>query len=603
MAHRRILQGCLVMGLVGSCKHAAPENTSEQPTPAANQQAELANSVPVVSIRSAVVKHRNEHNAKIRADWEAMTGYSAAATSASWKKFPHGCEEGTAGGEVKENPALFSKNGVLAVTFSYQTSVAADGNVKFCYRTADGKQNPNLHLKPGDHLKLTLRNDTPVSQSAATMAMDMSSPGTAPCGSSIMTNSTTNLHYHGTNTRPVCHQDEVIRTMVNSGETFNFDLAIPADEPPGLYWYHPHIHGLAEAAVPGGASGALIVDGLGLVTKEVQNLRHRTFVLRDQLLPTTATVTDSTPAWDISINGTPILSPDYVAPTLTMSKGKSEFWRVVNTAGDAMFDLQVVYDGVPQSLKVVALDAVPTNSQNNQRKGKAVTKTNYILAPGNRVEFIVAPPGPSVKVAKLITRQVDTGPGGDFDPERPLLNLRLDQSIKAAAALSSPVDIMPVETGTANPQRFAGLDAATPVAQRKLYFMSVDTATDTDFFVVVDGQTPVKFDPSLPPAITTTQGSTEDWVIENHTDELHSFHIHQIHFLLLERNGVPVPPEERQYLDVINVPYWDGVGPYPSVKVRMDFRGPYVGDFVYHCHILEHEDKGMMAIIRVKPKA
>jgi hypothetical protein len=54
-------------------------------------------------------------------------------------------------------------------------------------------------------------------------------------------------------------------------------------------------------------------------------------------------------------------------------------------------------------------------------------------------------------------------------------------------------------------------------------------------------------------------------------------------------------------LDTIQVPFWDGKGPYPSVKVRMDFRGPDTGDFVYHCHILNHEDNGMMAIIRVNP--
>jgi FtsP/CotA-like multicopper oxidase with cupredoxin domain len=75
--------------------------------------------------------------------------------------------------------------------------------------------------------------------------------------------------------------------------------------------------------------------------------------------------------------------------------------------------------------------------------------------------------------------------------------------------------------------------------------------------------------------------------------------MHQIHFLLLARNGVPV--SDGQYLDMINLPYWSGKGPYPSVTVRMDFRGPIVGDFVYHCHILGHEDNGMMAIIRVNP--
>jgi len=118
----------------------------------------------------------------------------------------------------------------------------------------------------------------------------------------------------------------------------------------------------------------------------------------------------------------------------------------------------------------------------------------------------------------------------------------------------------------------------------------------------VRGQQPKLFDPNEPPAITTTQGSVEDWIIQNRAAEVHEFHMHQIHFLLLAVNGVPVPKEQRQFYDTFQVPYWDQVGKYPSIKVRMDFRGPVVGDFVYHCHILQHEDAGMMATIRVLPK-
>ncbi len=77
--------------------------------------------------------------------------------------------------------------------------------------------------------------------------------------------------------------------------------------------------------------------------------------------------------------------------------------------------------------------------------------------------------------------------------------------------------------------------------------------------------------------------------------------MHQIHFQLLERNGVGVPKTEQQFLDTVDVPFWSGTGSYPSVKLRMDFRGMVVGDYVYHCHILGHEDFGMMAIIRVLP--
>jgi FtsP/CotA-like multicopper oxidase with cupredoxin domain len=69
----------------------------------------------------------------------------------------------------------------------------------------------------------------------------------------------------------------------------------------------------------------------------------------------------------------------------------------------------------------------------------------------------------------------------------------------------------------------------------------------------------------------------------------------------MERDGVPVPAKDQQYQDMINIPFWSGKGAYPSVKVRMDFRGSTVGNFVYHCHILGHEDNGMMAIIQVNP--
>ena len=79
--------------------------------------------------------------------------------------------------------------------------------------------------------------------------------------------------------------------------------------------------------------------------------------------------------------------------------------------------------------------------------------------------------------------------------------------------------------------------------------------------------------------------------------------MHQIHFLLLAVNGVPVPPEQHSSTTCIQVPYWTGTGAYPSITVRMDFRGPDIGDFVYHCHILGHEDNGMMAIIRVLPRS
>ena len=204
-----------------------------------------------------------------------------------------------------------------------------------------------------------------------------------------------------------------------------------------------------------------------------------------------------------------------------------------------------------------------------------------------------------MKNALLVTQNVDTGPDGDVDPFRPIARLKVENATTDAARLPRATpDVISAFRST--PQRFEGLESAAATMRRKLYFS--EDNPDGKFFITVDGEVPKLFDPDAPPAIVTTQGSVEDWIIENRAMENHEFHMHQIHFLLMAVNGVPVSADKRQFLDMVDIPFWSGTGPYPSVTVRMDFRGSDIGDFVYHCHILEHEDKGMMQIIRVMPK-
>jgi FtsP/CotA-like multicopper oxidase with cupredoxin domain len=105
---------------------------------------------------------------------------------------------------------------------------------------------------------------------------------------------------------------------------------------------------------------------------------------------------------------------------------------------------------------------------------------------------------------------------------------------------------------------------------------------------------------SDPPAITTHVGAVEDWTVENRTGETHAFHIHQIHFLFMAVNGNPLADQELR--DTVIVPAWSGKGGYPNVSLRMDFRDPEIaGTFVFHCHVLDHEDAGMMQKIQVNP--
>ncbi len=509
------------------------------------------------------------------------------------------CPRFAAGSTITAPEDLFSRNGVLRVSFTYETATDENGNTLYCFVNSDGAQSPTLHVYPGDRLLITLTNNVPASAGSSEAMAAM--PGmmlSNACGATTMTAASVNIHYHGTNPPPSCHQDEVIRTLVNTGETFEYEVQFPRDEPPGLYWYHPHVHGISEPAVQGGASGALIVEGIQDINRAVARLPQQLLIIRDNLVPGSPDPGGSIPSWDVSLNYVPVAYPSFIPAVIQMRPFERQFWRVLNASADTIIDLELRYDGIAQPLEVVALDGVPTGSQDGASRGRSITRTHILLPPASRAEFIVRAPSTSVQSATLVTLNVDTGPDGDNDPERPLAAVQLSE--RGSETTRSVPDVSALPTA----QRFAGLDRGHANAQRTLYFSEVlsdptDPNSPTNFYITVDGQTPTLYSPDNPPAIVTTQGSVEDWTIENRAMENHEFHIHQIHFLVLEQNGVPV--EDGQYLDTIQVPYWSGSGPYPSVKVRMDFRGDVTGDFVYHCHILGHEDGGMMAIVRVRP--
>jgi FtsP/CotA-like multicopper oxidase with cupredoxin domain len=516
------------------------------------------------------------------------------------------CPRLAPGSVVHNPPSLFSQKGVLVVNFSYQTTTDADGRTLFCFMTPDGKENPTLHVRAGDHLIVNVTNNVPASGG---MSMAMSSAD--QCGDSVMTATSMNIHYHGTNTSPICHQDEVIHTIINSGQSFQYNLAFPSDEPSGLYWYHPHIHGIAEPAVLGGASGAIVVEGLENLQPAVAGLRQRIIVLRDQLVAGGLAPGGSVPSWDLTLNNIPIAYPALTPTIIRMRTGESQLWRVTNSAADSLVDLQVLFDGVPQTLQIVGLDGVPTGSQDGTRQGTIVPAKHILLPTAGRAEFIVAAPPSSVKKAIFMTNAVVTGPTGDNDTQRTLATIRT-----FGTDANDDDGVVPAVNAAPGVQRFEGLKTAAVNTKRKLYFSEVisdpsNPLSPTNFFITVEGATPTKFDPANPPAIITTQGQVEDWTIENRATENHEFHFHQIHFLVLGQNNFQVNGSQPQanvagqFLDMIQIPYWDGnpKHPYPSVKVRMDFRGPDIGDFVYHCHILGHEDNGMMSVIRVLPAA
>lgn len=514
------------------------------------------------------------------------------------------CSRPPAGAEATAPPDLFSHHGVLSASLNYNTTVDDAGRTLFCFQTPGGKESPTLHVHPGDRINIRLTNT--VAEPPGGPA-EMISNKKQMCGDSKMTLASVNMHFHGTNTAPTCHSDETIHTLINAGETFVYDVMIPKDEPPGLYWYHPHVHGISSAAVQGGATGLIEVEGIENIQPAVAGLPVRYLAIRDQAQTAGAVRGKPVPSWDLSLNYVPIAYPDYRPALIKMNAGTQEFWRVANTSANTIVHLKLTYDGVRQPLQVVGIDGVPLGSQDGKQEGTIETRKDILIPTAGRVEFIVAAPSTRVKRAVLSTMAIDTGTTGDSDPERPLATIET-----TTANLHLPR--VAERSGPPSPQRFQGLDNAKVTARRTLYFSEVpyDLAArhsgppfgdHTDFFITVKGQEPRLFRPNEKPAITTMEGSVEDWTIQNRSTEVHEFHMHQIHYLLLAVNGAPVAKARRQFYDTYHVPYWTGKGPYPSITVRMDFRGHIAGDFVYHCHILDHEDAGMMATIRVLPKS
>jgi FtsP/CotA-like multicopper oxidase with cupredoxin domain len=540
-----------------------------------------------------------------------------------------GCPRPSPGSTVSEPENLRSRDGVLKVDLTARNEKQPDGSIRYCFVDTNGKESPTLRVNPGDLVILNLKNDltdfgSDGAASHAHIHMDVDKSAATCAATDAMTRASTNLHFHGLTIPPTCHQDDVMHTSIQPGDKpFEYRFRVPENEAPGLYWYHPHIHGFTKEQVLGGASGAIIVEGLERADKAVAELPERVLIIRDQdLLNPNAPPSKSEPvipkmlfdrdgdaantgtgfgkpAKDLSINFVPVPYPDYPPAAIETKPDEQQLWRVVNASGITYLNLELLFDRQPQPLGLVAIDGVPLNTA-GLPADFVDWQTHLGVPPGARVEFIVK--GPPLGVPALfVTKTVDTGPGGENDPNRAL----------AIVTASKDAPAQPVQLATASKplaaSQFPWLGSVAPVRTRKLYFSEKllepnNPNSATEFYLTVDGQTPQKFDPkSGVPNIIVKQGTVEDWIIENRSSELHAFHIHQLHFLLLDYGGRPV--NEPFLRDTVNVPYYNArTLAYPSVTLRMDFRDPNtIGDFVYHCHLLEHEDGGMMGLIRVEP--
>jgi len=265
-----------------------------------------------------------------------------------------------------------------------------------------------------------------------------------------------------------------------------------------------------------------------------------------------------------------------VRPRIEIAPKERQFWRIVNASPDRYLDLQL--DG--QTFEIVALDGMPLAYHGPDGPTRATD--HLLLAPAGRLEAIVTGP-PSGTPRALRTLCVDTGPDGDPNPGMVLADLVQPGANRSGS--NAPL------------KQVHAIDDRPPLYKRRDFERLKTTAPD--FTVIftedknafhINGR---KFAPDAGPMTRVRVGTYQHWRIVNDTAELHPFHIHQVHFLAYAENGVPL--SHTAWLDTVNVPYRG------TVDVILDFTDPVIkGMSVFHCHLLNHEDKGMMAKILFK---
>ena len=473
---------------------------------------------------------------------------------------------------------------------------------------------------------------------------------------------TTNLHLHGLAVSPMAPQDETLKTCVDPAvgpatcgrREFVYHYRIAQTMPAGLYWYHPHVHGEVQAQMLMGLSGALIVEGPTDDARRAAGIEDRVFVVRqsqdlDAQAPAAASdaagsggeqpavkprgkkrhaageqvdtademaCSSNTGTDELTLNGAVVLdgeAKDTDLAHLEIGAGRKQLWRVLNAATDSFLDLALIDEaGKPLPIAIAARDSVPLSNDAGNLLPAESTIESQLVPPAGRLEFYVDAPAAGHK-AYLVSHAVDTGCAGDKVPARRLAYLTSVEPAQPAAAVETQLPATPVAAGPV-PGPFNGILARKTDRQRVLAFAEYphpgsDDLNDFYIFERKPGAVLRPFEMGAEPAITVNAGTTEEWVIENWTNELHAFHIHQVHFRVLEVDGkVRKTPE---LLDVMTVPaaraksgdVTKAAGPVVPGKIRIKLYFPpeLAGDIPFHCHLVDHEDSGMMGVVRVLP--
>jgi FtsP/CotA-like multicopper oxidase with cupredoxin domain len=435
---------------------------------------------------------------------------------------------------------LSSSDGALSVTLTAAETQVPYGDGSRWAMTYNGTSaGPTLRVHPGDTLTVTLVNDL---------------------------NETTSLHTHGLHVSPEANSDNPFIT-VDPGQSKTYVYEIPKDHAAGTFWYHPHAHGMAAEQVASGLSGALIVED-AVDTEMAATTTDRILVVTDPPLTTenpwgTSGESSGSMMDGMGMGGSSgvdmmtqmvgragprLLTNGQDGIDLSDSGGRLERARIVNATASS----RLVLTWTGASMEQLASEG--------GRLPQPLAVDSVSLAPGERTELALIPGAEGGQLlAQKLSNEGSGGPLGD--PE---------VLARVGADAGSDTSVLPSVLTTDSRDLFA---TDVTVAQKRVITL------DGHMNPSINGSL---FDPNTV-NFEAKQGTVEEWVIRNKTPMYHPIHLHSWPFQVQGEQG---------WQDVVEV------APYSEVVIRVTF-DDFGGTTVLHCHILDHEDTGMMSIIRV----
>lgn len=371
----------------------------------------------------------------------------------------------------------------------------------------------------------------------------------------------TTAHWHGL---PVpADQDGNPMDPVRPGATRTYEFDIPAGTA-GTYWYHPHAHGTTAEQVARGLAAPFIVRAAG---DPLAHLPEVTMLVTGLRLDANAQVSASGPMdFAVGRQGEQLLVNGGRLPVHAMRPGTTERWRILN-ATSARY-LRLALDG--HALTLVGTDG------------------GLLAAPvGPLAEVLVAP---AQRVEVVVTASATPGARFTLRAQRHAIDAMGMGSYAAEDLLTVATTNDPPAVPTALPATLRAMPAQPAATARKRVVLTQSGMGMMAAFGI-DGRL---FDMNRVDLVSRA-GETEDWDIVNDTLMDHPIHIHGTQFRLVSREsrGATTAAPYAAWLDTVDVP----AGTTATIRVRQDLPGKRM----VHCHILEHEDAGMMAVLEVRP--